>query len=109
MAKLPPQPIGVAPGHSFWNDWYEKLRNFVDSVTHNGLTGLQGGGASEYYHLTLTQHTDLTAGFTGTGTILRSSILGITTVVPLAKITVAGTDGSLTFTNGLLTAQVDPT
>ncbi len=30
--KLPPQPIGVAPGSSYWNDWYEKLRKFVDQA-----------------------------------------------------------------------------
>lgn len=31
--KLPPQPLGVAPGSSYWNDWYEKLRVFVDQIT----------------------------------------------------------------------------
>lgn len=34
---------------------------------------------------------------------------GLTTTVVLAKITGGGTDGSLTFTNGLLTSKVDPT
>lgn len=34
---------------------------------------------------------------------------GISGTVPLAKITPGGTDGSLTFTAGLLTAKVDPT
>lgn len=33
MAKLPPQPLGVAPGSSYWNDWYEKLRTFVEQIT----------------------------------------------------------------------------
>lgn len=33
MAKLPPQPLGVPPGSSYWNDWYEKLRTFVDQIT----------------------------------------------------------------------------
>jgi hypothetical protein len=33
MAKLPPQPVGVAPGSSYWNDWYEKLRRFVEQAT----------------------------------------------------------------------------
>lgn len=31
---LPPSPIGQPPGNTFWNDWYEKLRNLV-----NGSTG----------------------------------------------------------------------
>lgn len=30
-AKLPPLPVGVPPGHAFWNDWYEKLRNLVNT------------------------------------------------------------------------------
>lgn len=29
-ALLPPTPVGVPPGHSYWNDWYEKLRNLVN-------------------------------------------------------------------------------
>lgn len=33
MAKLPPQPLGLPPGHSYWNDWYEKLRIFVEQIT----------------------------------------------------------------------------
>jgi hypothetical protein len=82
-AKLPPTPVGVPPGHSFWNDWYEKLRdlintgavsttwanidfsgsNITDIVNraHNNLQSLQGGTAGEYYHLTSAQHTTLTA------------------------------------------------
>jgi len=33
MAKLlPPMPTGVPPGHSFMNDWYEKLRTIINSV-----------------------------------------------------------------------------
>lgn len=30
--KLPPIPVGVPPGHSFWNDWYEKLRTLVNDI-----------------------------------------------------------------------------
>lgn len=62
--KLPPTPTGVPPGHSFWNDWYERLRNIVNStlVNHNDLQNIQGGGATERFHLTSGQHTDLTDG-----------------------------------------------
>lgn len=78
MAKLPPQPVGVPPGSSYWNDWYEKLRllveqattaviNFVDlnftgsnltsiqTRNHNDLQNIQGGAAGEYNHLTNAQ------------------------------------------------------
>jgi hypothetical protein len=31
-ALLPPLPVGVAPGSSYWNDWYEKLRTLVNAT-----------------------------------------------------------------------------
>ena len=31
--KLPPLPVGVAPGSGYWNDWYEKLRTLINSIT----------------------------------------------------------------------------
>jgi hypothetical protein len=40
--------------------------------------------------------------------IKRALPVGLTTTVLLAKITPTGTDGSLTFTDGLLTSKVDP-
>ncbi len=33
---LPPLPQGTAPGSSYWNDWYEKMRTLVN----NTLTGI---------------------------------------------------------------------
>jgi len=81
---LPPTPIGVPPGHSFWNDWYEKLRTVINngaiSVTwaninfsgstlssiasrpHSSLQSIQGGTSGEHYHLTAAQHAALAAG-----------------------------------------------
>jgi len=81
--KLPPTPLGVPPGHVYWNQWYEQLRNLVNNANitvtwnnidftgsnitdisnraHNNLTGFQGGSAGEYYHLTNAQHTEATA------------------------------------------------
>lgn len=70
--KLPPTPVGVPPGHSFWNDWYEKLRSLINesivsftdlnfsgsNITsiatrnHNDLQNIQGGVAGQYNHLT---------------------------------------------------------
>ena len=43
------------------------------------------------------------------GTAANKIAGGISATVTLAKITVGGTNGSLTFSNGLLTAKVDPT
>lgn len=34
MSKLiPPQPVGAIPGSAYWNDWIEKLRSLVNSVS----------------------------------------------------------------------------
>jgi len=64
-SKLPPLPVGVAPGSGYWNDWYEKLRKIINDliggVGHNTLAGLQGGQAGEYYHLTQTEYAALSA------------------------------------------------
>jgi hypothetical protein len=63
--KLPPLPVGVAPGSGYWNDWYEKLRTLVNSIidglAHNSLTGIQGGSASERYHLTAAEYATATS------------------------------------------------
>lgn len=40
-SKLPPLPVGVAPGSGYWNDWYEKLRTLVNGIATNGLTWAQ--------------------------------------------------------------------
>lgn len=65
---------------------------------HNNLTSIQGGTASERYHLTLAQHTQVAALPTG-----------ISATITTAKLTALGTDGSMTFVNGLLTAQTAAT
>ena len=71
---LPPFPIGVPPSHSYINDWYEKLRNILNSGevpvhwsniiftgsnltdlstrNHNDLQNIQGGSSGQYNHLT---------------------------------------------------------
>lgn len=59
MAILPPAPsesITNPAGAYFWNDWYTKLRDIVNNVAnHNSLNGLQGGTATQRYHLTAAQ------------------------------------------------------
>lgn len=104
MAKLPPTPVGVPPGHSYWNDWYEKLRDLIDNAVqsfndldfagsnltsivtrnHNDLQNFQGGTSNEYYHLTNSQHTALSslANYstnTFTPTIVGTSTAGVGT------------------------------
>ncbi len=43
----------------------------VVNYTHNTLNSIQGGSAGEYYHFTNAEHTALTAGFSGTGALVR--------------------------------------
>lgn len=99
---------------------------------HNNLQGVQGGTAGEQYHLTSAQKTDLTDGgdstshyhatdrdranhtgtqdvstVTGLGTAATQSGLSVT--ITTAKITAGGANGSMTFTNGVLTAQTAAT
>lgn len=93
---LPPTPVGVPPGHSFWNDWYEKLRTVINqgnvsvlwgninfsgsnitsiaSRAHNNLQSIQGGAAGEYNHLTNTQ-------FTRATTVIQSTTDPTTAVI----------------------------
>jgi hypothetical protein len=118
--QLPPVPYGSPPGSSFWNDWYEKLRRLVNdgaisilwtsinfsgskitdiaSRNHNQLQSFQGGSAGQYYHLTAAQQAQVAA-----------LPAGISTTITTAKLTGGGVNGSMTFVNGLLTAQTPAT
>ncbi len=85
-----------------WLKWFVDVAAFITSsgggsgtTQHNSLGGLQGGTANQYYHLTSAQ---------------RSAVAsGITVTITTAKLTGAGTNGSMTFTNGILTAQTAAT
>jgi hypothetical protein len=114
---IPPIPID-APFTSYnWVDWYQKVRRAINEAQnlkwsqfndftgsnlnqlqtrlHNDLQSLQGGTSGEYYHLTQAQRNAVNSG--------------ITVVITTAKLTLAGTDGSMTFTNGVLTASTPAT
>ena len=114
---IPPIPIDAPFGSYNWNDWYQKVRNAINTAQdlkwssftdftgsnlnqiqtrpHNSLQSLQGGTTNEYYHLTSAQNTAINSG--------------ITTTVALAKLTTGGTNGSMTITRGIVTAYVAPT
>lgn len=113
---LPPAPIGALFTDYTWGDWYTKVRTAINQASvvawtsinftgsnltslvtrnHNDLQNFQGGTTAQYYHLTSLQQAAVAAGITAT----------ITT----AKLTTGGTNGSMTFTRGILTAQVPAT
>lgn len=93
--KLPPLPVGVAPGSGYWNDWYEKLRtivnNLISGIAHNLLTGLQGGQSGEYYHLkqsdynTIVNNSWVTVPITTDTTVTSTSPTNVFSFVPLAN------------------------
>lgn len=70
-----------------WLKWFIDVAQFITSsgggggggTDHQALTGLQGGGATERYHLTAAQQTALIAGFTGTGNLVRQTSPALTT------------------------------
>lgn len=80
MALIPPQPAGSVPGEGFWNDWIEKIRKIVNDlqqglIPHNDLQGIQGGSASERYHVTSAQATEAAAARSTRGVDTTSDII----------------------------------
>lgn len=113
-------------------DFTESNLTDIIARNHNDLNSINGGSTTERYHLTAAQHTDLTdsgestlhyhasdrdrANHTGTqllatisdaGTAASQSGLSVT--ITTAPVTGGGAAGSMTFTNGVLTAQVPAT
>jgi hypothetical protein len=95
MSNFPPPPTYADPiivdeitrrsqFNPLWFKWFLDLGTFVTTngggglIRHNTLGALQGGSANEYYHLTTSQHGALTAGFTGTGLLVRQTTPAIT-------------------------------
>jgi hypothetical protein len=148
---LPPIPNNPITDVFVWRDWFFKVSqvlgeqaglswttinftgsNLRDIVTrqHNALQDLQGGIASEYYHLSQAQYNTVVSlptvpfsianGGTGATTAanartnlglgtMATENTGITATITTAALTIAGTQGSMTFTNGILTAQTQAT
>ncbi len=61
MAQIiPPIPYDKPQTSFEWIDWYTKLLSVINSGSfpHNTLTGLQGGGGGDFYHLSSTDYAD---------------------------------------------------
>ena len=126
--QLPPIPNNPITDVFVWRDWFYKVSqsliaqastNFVnlnfsgsnlqsiETRQHNALQAIQGGQGGQYYHLTYAEYTNVTALPTF-GTIVTQN-LGLTATITTAKLTTGGTNGSMTFVNGILTAQTQAT
>ena len=174
--QLPPIPNNPITDVFVWRDWFYTVSqllgqqaglawttinftgsNLRDIVTrqHNSLQDIQGGIASEYYHLSQAQYNTIVSfptvpfsianggtgastaagartnlGVTATGSdttyAYRANNLsdlasastartnlglgsGLSVTITTAKLTTLGANGSMTFTNGILTAQTQAT
>jgi hypothetical protein len=126
--QLPPIPNNPITDVFVWRDWFFKVAqqltqaasiawssinftgsNITDIQTrqHNSLQGIQGGTGGQYFHLTAAEHTNV-AALPTFGTIVTQN-LGLTATITTAALTPTGTQGSMTFVNGLLTAQTQAT
>lgn len=78
-SKLPPLPVGVAPGSGYWNDWYEKLRNLINSITSGVAwtlvtgtpTTLSGYGITDPVELTTNKN--VVSGYAGLNGVSRTT------------------------------------
>ena len=75
--KLPPLPVGIPPGHSYFNDWYEKMRFILNNnqvtTTWANITGtpttLAGYGITD--NVELQTNKNIVSGYAGLNTVSR--------------------------------------
>ena len=129
--NLPPIPQDPIEENARWRTWFLNLGSYIQQTQVGGviLTILQGGtgassaaGARSNLGLgTMATENNNNVAITG-GTISNVAITGstipysnvtgtggITRTITTAKLTLTGTNGSMTFTNGILTASTQAT
>lgn len=102
--KLPPLPVGVAPGSGYWNDWYEKLRTLINSFAAgfpfssitNTPTTLSGYGITDAQKAIAMQDEGSTLGTVGTVDTLNFTGAGVVAsrVGNTVSVTIGGGGGS---------------
>jgi hypothetical protein len=81
----------------------------IPARNHNDLQTIQGGSATDRQHLTTAQVTAIATNTSDIATIKAEIAAGLTVTITTAKLTTGGVNGSMTFTNGILTAQTAAT
>lgn len=126
-ANLPPIPQDEIKENPRWREWFRNLGNYIQAAQTGGSvwTILQGGtgsstlsGARQNLGLgtIATQNSDnvnITGGSLVNVTMPYSDLTGVPTgytgTITTAKLTLTGSNGSMTFTNGILTSQTQAT
>lgn len=118
--NLPPIPQDPIEENARWRNWFLNLGSYIQQTQVGGvvLTILQGGtgansAAGARVNLGLgTMATENSNNVAITGGSVAATIVpvgGITRTITTAKLTTLGTNGSMTFTNGILTASTQAT
>lgn len=111
---IPPIPVDAPFGSTNWTDWYFKVRNAINnaqSISWSQITNFTGSNLTS---LATRNHDDL-QNIHGNGTSHVSTgqataiAAGITATIATAKLITLGSNGSMTFTNGVLTASTPAT
>lgn len=135
--RIPPPPV-QSEDRSIWNNWYIAVKDAINNLradlkwtnldftgsnitdvqsrSHQNLQNLQGGSSTERYHLTSTQATAIAAfnatqwtDLTDGGSTSLHHHGGLSVTITTAPVTGGGATGSMTFTNGVLTAHTPAT
>jgi hypothetical protein len=118
---LPPIPQDPIQENPRWRNWFLNLGTYIQQTQLGGVVvGIVSGGtgatsaAGARLNLglgTMATENSNSVSITGgsiTGTVVQPSN-GITRTITTAKLTPTGTNGSMTFTNGILTASTQAT
>lgn len=113
QTRIPPPPTSSKDG-TIWNNWYLSIKDAINNIRNDSQwTDLTDNGESTlHYHASDRER----ANHTGTQTLATisdagtaASQSGLSVVITTAPVTGGGTTGSMTFTNGVLTAQTPAT
>lgn len=97
------------------SDAFFNAFSFIGGYYANKVSGapaagnLSSGAASFFKDITQAAGLGVTASYNDAGTLVSVTLGGFSGTITTAKLTAGGTNGSMTFTNGALTAQVAAT
>lgn len=116
---LPPIPQDKIEENPRWRDWFNNLGTYIKTIQNAGLGTLSSqnsdsvnitGGSITGVAIPYTDITGLaTVAHTGDYADLIGKPTGLSVTITTAKLTTLGSNGSMTFTNGILTSQIQAT